>query len=72
MDGLQNADWSAVKILVPMEIAWCVLGAAVIIWGILFKGLPPLEWLNVGLLVAFGITFSFFWWKAEPVLREKA
>lgn len=53
--------WTKVKILVAMEIVWCVLGAAVIVWGIMVEGLPPLEWLNVGLLVAFGIAFSVFW-----------
>lgn len=65
----RSQNWSAVKILVPMEVVWCILGAAVIIWGILFEGLPPLEWLNVGLLVAFGITFSFFWGKRESVIK---
>lgn len=57
--------WIAVRIVVAMEIVWCVLGAAVIVWGITAEGLPPLEWLNVGLLIAFGIAFSTFWLRAE-------
>lgn len=61
----RTREWARVKILVAMEIVWCVLGAAVIGWGIVVEGLPPLEWLNVGLLVAFGIAFSVYWLRAR-------
>lgn len=58
-------DWSTVKIVVAMEIVWCVLGSAVIIWAIMVDGVPPLEWLNVGLLVVFAAAFSIFWLRAR-------
>lgn len=51
-------DWASVRIVVAMEVAWSVLGAAVITWGILVENLPPLEWLNVGLLLLFGGAFA--------------
>jgi hypothetical protein len=50
--------WSRVRIVVLMEILWSTLGALVIAWGIIFEGLPPLEWVNVALLVAFALAFA--------------
>ena len=41
-----------------MEIIWSTLGALVILWGIVFEGLPPLEWLNVVILESFAIAFA--------------
>jgi hypothetical protein len=48
-----------------MEIVWSVLGAMVILWGILFEGLAPLEWLNVILLIGFAMAFSILFSKSR-------
>ncbi|MDQ4076251.1 MAG: hypothetical protein M3220_08390 [Chloroflexota bacterium] len=48
------------RIVVIMEIVWSALGALVILWGILFEGLAPLEWLNVLILSGFAIAFALF------------
>lgn len=53
--------WARVRLVVLMEIVWSVLGAAVILWGILVEGIPPLEWLNVALLAGFAAAFAYFW-----------
>jgi hypothetical protein len=54
----RETDWARIRIIVLMEIVWSILGALVILWGILFEGLPPLEWLNVILLASFAAAFS--------------
>ncbi|MGD2039341.1 MAG: hypothetical protein PVH11_00855 [Anaerolineae bacterium] len=54
----RETAWARVRIIVIMEIVWSVLGALVILWGILFEGLPSLEWLNVVLLAGFAAAFS--------------
>jgi len=54
-------NWQRVRIVVVMDIVWSALGALVILWGLLFEGLPPLEWLNVILLAAFAVAFIFFY-----------
>ena len=56
----RQARWAAVRIVVIMEIVWSVLGALVLVWGIMAEGLPPLEWLNAGLLALFGLAFAVF------------
>ena len=43
-----------------MEIVWSVLGALVILSGMLVEGLPPLEWLNLVLLTVFAAAFAIF------------
>lgn len=63
----QAQNWSEVKIIVPMEILWSFLGAATITWGILVEGLPPLEWLNVSLLIIFGMAFTIYGLRASAV-----
>jgi hypothetical protein len=57
------STWERVRIVVAMEIVWSLLGALVILWGILFEGLPPLEWLNVVLLGIFGLLFAILFFK---------
>ena len=52
--------WARVRIIVLMEIVWSFLCALVIIWAILAEGTPPLEWLNVALLVTFGVLFTYY------------
>lgn len=64
--------WSSVRIIVLMEIVWSFLCASVIIWGIVAEGTPPLEWLNVALLIAFGALFSYFFVteKSPPMMAD--
>lgn len=57
--------WPSVRIVVLMEVVWSVLGAAVIAWGIVAEGLPPLEWINAVLLAGFALVFAAFWARAE-------
>lgn len=52
--------WDRVRIVVLMQIVWSALGALVILWGILFEGLPPLEWVNLVILAAFAVAFAVF------------
>ena len=56
----RETDWDRVQIVVIMQIAWSVLGALVIAWGIVLESLPPLEWLNATLLVVFALAFAFW------------
>ena len=56
----REKTWPRVRIAAAMHAAWSALGAAVIAWGIVYEGLPPLEWLNVGILAAFAAAFSFY------------
>ena len=58
-------DLSSVKILVPMEIIWSFLGAATLTWGIFVEEFPPLEWVNVSLLLIFGIAFTIYGLRAS-------
>jgi Ca2+/Na+ antiporter len=61
--------WERVRIAVYMDMVWSALGALVILWGILFEGLPPLEWLNVILLAAFAAAFIIFYVRLEHPRR---
>ena len=56
----RDAIWPRVRIVVAMQAVWSVLGAAVIAWGVVYEGLPRLEWVNVGALAAFAAAFSFY------------
>jgi hypothetical protein len=57
--------WERVRIVVQMEIVGSALGALVILWGLAFEGLPPLEWMNVMILAGFAIAFAFFYSRAR-------
>lgn len=52
--------WDRVRIVVLMQIVWSALGALAILWGLLFEGLAPLEWLNAAILAAFAVAFTVF------------
>ncbi len=52
--------WQRVRIVVAMQAVWSLLGAAVIVWAIVYENLPPLEWLNVAILGVFGVTFVYY------------
>lgn len=62
--------WARVRIVVALETVWSLLGAGVLTWAILVEGLPPLEWLNAGLLAVFGVAFAGFWRSAARASRD--
>jgi len=59
--GYRETSWERVKIVVQMEIVWTVLATLVILWGLLFAGLPSIEWLNAIIMAAFAAAFSYFY-----------
>lgn len=61
--GYRETEWRSVRILVVMQVVWSILGALVILWGIIFEGLAPLEWLNVVTLAGFALAFTIFWFR---------
>ena len=57
----KEAAWEKVKIVVQMEIAWTILGALVMLWGLIFAGLPVFGWVNAVILAAFAVAFGYFY-----------
>jgi hypothetical protein len=57
----REAVWERVKIVVQMEIVWTVLGVLATLYGLVFEGLPSGDWMNVIILGAFAVAFSFFY-----------
>jgi hypothetical protein len=53
--------WDKVKIVVQIEIVWTVLGVLATIWGLMFEGLPAADWMNVLILGAFALAFTYFY-----------
>ena len=68
--GWRSRRWSEVRVLVAVETIWSVVGAAVIVWGILVEDLAALEWLNAGLLGLFGTAFGAYWWTGGRALAR--
>lgn len=56
----KETAWEKVKIIVKMEIFWTALGALVILFGLLFAGLPAIEWLFAIVLAGFAVAFYYF------------
>jgi hypothetical protein len=56
--------WERVKIVVQMEIVWTVLGVLATLWGLMFEGLPAADWMNVLILGAFALAFTYFYSRA--------
>ncbi|MGD2177921.1 MAG: hypothetical protein PVG71_08885 [Anaerolineae bacterium] len=56
--------WERVKIVVQMEIVWTILATLVTLWGLIFAGLPALEWMNAVILGGFAVAFSIFYSRA--------
>lgn len=57
----KEATWEKVKIVVQMEIAWTILGTLVMLWGLIFAGLPVFGWANAVILAAFAVAFVYFY-----------
>ena len=55
--------WEEVKIVVQMEIAWTILATLVLLWGLIFAGLPTFAWVNTVILAAFAVAFSVFYFR---------
>jgi hypothetical protein len=53
--------WERVKIVVQMEIVWTILGVLATLYGLIFEGLPAGDWMDVLILGAFAVAFSFFY-----------
>ena len=56
--------WDRVKIVVQIEIVWTVLGVLAMLWGLMFEGLPAADWMNVLILGAFVLAFTYFYSRA--------
>ena len=55
--------WDKVIIVVQMEIVWTILGTLVMLWGLLFAGLPVFGWVNAIILAAFAAAFGYFYFQ---------
>lgn len=59
----RETAWERVKIVILMEIAWTILGTLVMLWGLIFAGLPAFGWVNAALLGAFAVAFGVFYFR---------
>lgn len=57
----KNGMWEQVRILVLTEVVWCGLGGIVMLWSMLYAGLPAIGWLNTGLLFFFAAAFAYLY-----------
>ena len=60
----KETAWEKVKIVVQMEIVWTILATLVLLWGLIFAGLPAIEWINAVIMGGFAAAFSFFYSRA--------
>jgi hypothetical protein len=60
----RESAWERVKIVVQMEMVWTILGALVMLWGLLFAGLPAFGWVNFVILGAFSVAWCVFYFRA--------
>ncbi len=59
--GFRASGWSAVAIVVQMELVWTVLGALATIWMLMTGALPVMGWVNAVILLAFAVAFGYFY-----------
>jgi uncharacterized protein YjeT (DUF2065 family) len=59
----KETAWEKVKIVVQMEIVWTILGTLVMLWGLIFAGLPAIGWVNAVILGAFAVAFGVFYFR---------
>jgi len=55
-----STEWESVRILVFMETIWTVLGAAVMLYALLFAAFPVLGWLNAVIFMVFAAIFGWY------------
>jgi hypothetical protein len=60
----KETAWDKVKIVVQMEIVWTILATLVILYGLLFTGLPAVGWLNAIIHACFAAAFTYFYSRA--------
>ena len=60
----KETAWDKVKIVVQMEIVWTILATLVILYGLLFAGLPAVGWLNAIIHACFAAAFTYFYSRA--------
>ena len=53
--------WDRVEIVVVLEIVWTGLATLVMLWAVLFAGMPAIGWLNAVLMAAFAVAFGYFY-----------
>jgi hypothetical protein len=64
----RETDWIKVKIVVQMEIIWCAIGSIVLISCFFLPNIDPLPlftWVNIAILLAFFILFTWFYFQHE-------
>jgi len=59
----KETAFEKVRIVVLTEIFWTCLGTLIILWALLFAGLPTFGWVNAILFAAFAAAFGFFYSK---------
>ena len=57
----RETAWEKVIIVVRMEIIWAGLATLVLLWGLIFSGLPAIGWLFAAIFAAFTAAFSIFY-----------
>lgn len=57
----KEITWEKVKIVVQMEIVWTILATLVLMWGLIFAGLPAFAWLNTVIMAGFAAAFIGFY-----------
>jgi hypothetical protein len=57
----KETAWEKVRIVVQMEIAWTILGTLVVLWGLIFAGLPAFGWVNAVIMAGFAAAFSILY-----------
>ena len=57
----KSAAWESVKILVLTEIVWCGIAGLLMVYNMLYEGLPPIGWLNTVILLFFAGAFAYFY-----------
>jgi hypothetical protein len=64
--------WETVRIIVVLEIVWTTLGTIVMLWGMIYAGLPAIAWLNTIVLACFAVLFTFFYLQEKKQVTETA
>jgi hypothetical protein len=60
----RETAWEKVKIVVQMEIVWPILGTLVLLWGMIFAGLPAIGWMYTVIFAGFAIAFTVFYFRS--------
>jgi hypothetical protein len=68
--GWRAHQWHEARILVDMELAFTVLGAAIMLYGLLFAAAPPFTWLLLVLFACFAVAWGYYW-RAQTTLAER-